>query len=253
MKATGMFLSGMALAVLLALGTVFAMGKMTHPVSAAAPSKSGDEPQRTITVSGQASVTAVPDVAYITLSVQTRDKKAANALEDNNKRVAQVYQTLARFGVEKKDIQTTSLSLYQQEERDREGKVIARYYQANNTVRVTVRDMDNLGKILDAVVQSGANRLQGIQFGISDRAALLEQARLEAVKQGKAQAAAIAAAAGAKLGEVQTISFQSVAQPVMRDEMMLEAAPKMAGEVPVSGGQMQVTATVHMVFDLQSP
>jgi len=253
MKTTGLFLSGVALAILLVLGAVFVLGNLTRPVAAAPLPKSDDGPIRTITVTGQASVTAVPDVAYITLSVQTRDKKAADALEANNERVAKVYQTLARFGVEKKDIQTTSLSLYQQEEHDREGQVTARYYIANNTVRVTVHDMDKLGEILDAVVQSGANRLQGIQFGVSDRAALLEQARLEAVKQGKAQAAAIAAAAGAKLGEVQTISFQSVAEPIMRDEIMMEAAPKMVGEVPVSGGQMEITATVHMVFDLQSP
>jgi len=145
------------------------------------------------------------------------------------------------------------LSLYQQEERDKDGKVVARYYVVNNTVRVTVRNLDNLGKVLDVVVRSGANRVQNIQFGISDRAALLEQARLEAVKQGKEQAAAIAEAAGAKLGEVQTISFQAMAEPVLREDMVMMAAPKAAGEVPVSGGQMQITATVQMVFSLQSP
>jgi uncharacterized protein YggE len=72
------------------------------------------------------------------------------------------------------------------------------------------------------------------------------------VKQGKAQAAAIAEAAGARLGEVQTISFQSVAQPVERAEVMM-AAPKAVGEVPVSGGQLTVTATVSMAFTLTSP
>ncbi len=253
MKTAWTFLSGVALSLLVVLAAVALLGKASQPVSAA-PLLQKDEPvTRTITVTGQASVVATPDVAYITLSVQTRDKKAADALATNNQHVAQVYQTLARYGVEKQDIQTVSLSLYQQEERDRDGKVTARYYVANNTVRVTVRDMDKLGQVLDAVVQSGANRLQGIQFDVSDRAALLEQARLEAVKQGKAQAAAIAEAAGAKLGDVQTISFQAVATPVARDEVMMAAVPKAAGEVPVSGGQMQITATVQMVFALQSP
>ena len=239
--------------VVLALAFAAAVGAFSHRVQAAPlPEATNCPPQRTITVSGQASVTATPDVAYITVGVHTQARRAADALSANNAQAAKVYQTLAQFGIEKKDIRTTSVSLYQREERDKNGKVIARYYVVDNTMQITVRDLDKLGQVLDAVVQNGANRLQGIRFDVSDRAALLEQARLEAVKQGKAQAAAIAEAAGAKLGEVQTISFQSLVQPVERAEVMM-AAPKAAGEVPVSGGQLTVTATVSMVFALTSP
>ncbi|HFC09323.1 MAG TPA: DUF541 domain-containing protein [Chloroflexi bacterium] len=239
--------------VVLALAFAAAVGAFSHRVQAAPlPEATNCPPQRTITVSGQASVTATPDVAYITVGVHTQARQAADALSANNAQAAKVYQTLGQFGIEKKDIRTTSVSLYQREERDKNGKVIARYYVVDNTMQITVRNLDKLGQVLDAVVQNGANRLQGIRFDVSDRAALLEQARLEAVKQGKAQAAAIAEAAGAKLGEVQTISFQSLVQPVERAEVMM-AAPKAAGEVPVSGGQLTVTATVSMVFALTSP
>lgn len=250
MKTILAFAGGLVLAVVFGIAALL----IFRPNAAqAAPLPETDAaPQRTITVSGQASIVATPDIAYITIGVQTKDKQADAALTANNQRVAAVYQTLEAYGITKEDIQTTNLSLYQQEERDKEGKVVARYYVVNNTVRVTVRDLNNLGKVLDAVVKSGANRVQNIQFSVSDRAALLEQARLEAVKQGKAQAAAIAEAAGAKLGEVQTISFQATAQPVTR-EMVMMAAPKAADEVPVSGGQMQITATVQMVFALTSP
>ncbi len=239
-------------AVVAAVTALAAAGLFQRAQAAPLPETTPCTPQRTITVSGQASVVATPDVAYITVGVHTEAKSAADALSANNAQAARVYQTLAQFGIAKKDIRTTSVSLYQREERDKEGKVIARYYVVDNTLQVTVRDLDKLGQVLDAVVQSGANRLQGIRFDVSDRAALLEQARLEAVKQGKAQAAAIAEAAGARLGEVQTISFQSVVRPVERAQVMM-AAPKAAGEVPVSGGQLTVTATVSMVFALTSP
>jgi len=244
---------GAALVVIVAAVTAVAAEGFSHRVQAAPlPEATSCPPQRTITVSGQASVTATPDIAYITIGVHTQAKHAADALDTNNAQAAKVYQTLAQFGVAKKDIRTTSISLYEREERDKNGKVTSRYYVVDNTLQVTVRDLDRLGQVLDAMVQNGANRLQGIRFDVSDRAALLEQARLEAVKQGKAQAAAIAEAAGARLGEVQTISFQSVAQPVERAEVMM-AAPKAVGEVPVSGGQLTVTATVSMAFTLTSP
>ncbi len=240
--------------VAVAAAVVAVVGGGLTPKAQAAPLPEATPcpPQRTISVSGQASVVATPDVAYITVGVHTQAKSAADALSANNAQAAKVYQTLAQFGVAKKDIRTMSISLYQREERDKDGKVVARYYVADNTLQITVRDLDKLGQVLDAVVQSGANRLQGIRFDVSDRAALLEQARLEAVKQGKAQAAAIAEAAGARLGEVQSISFQSVVRPVERAEVLM-AAPKAAGEVPVSGGQLTVTATVSMAFALTSP
>ena len=251
MKTLLVFTGGLVLAIIFGVAAMLIF--RPNAAQAAPLLETGDTPQRTITVSGQASVIATADVAYITTGVQTKDKRADAALTENNQRVAAVYQTLNTYSIAKKDIQTIGLSLYQQEERDKDGKVVARYYIVSNTVRVAVHDLDKLGKVLDAVVKSGANRVQNIQFSVSDRAALLEQARLEAVKQGKTQAAAIAEAASAKLGEVQTISFQAMAQPVARGEMVMMAAPKDAGEVPVSGGQMQITATVQMTFALTSP
>ncbi|NPA92629.1 MAG: SIMPL domain-containing protein [Chloroflexi bacterium] len=250
MKKVWMLLGGAATAALMFIGFFAAASLPQHDVQATALAESTCTPQRTLRVTGSASVVATPDVAYITLSVHTEDKKAAAALEENNTLANKVYQTLARYGVEKKDIRTLDISLRQRERYDKNGNLIARYYTVDNTIQVTVHDLDNLGKVLDAVVQSGANRLQGIRFDVSDRAALLEQARLEAVRQAREQASAIAQAAGAELGDVQTISFQTIAPVVDRGDIMMEAAPK-AASVPVSGGQMQITATVQMTFALR--
>ncbi len=250
MKKAWFLLGGAAIAALAFLGTFAAASLPQREAQALAAPESTCPPRRTLTVNGSASVVATPDVAYITVSVHTEDKKAAAALEENNTLANQVYQTLSRYGIEKKDIRTLNIALRQQERYDKNGTLIARYYTVDNTIQVTVRNLDNLGKVLDAVVQSGANRLQGIRFDVSDRAALLEQARLEAVQQARAQAETIAKAAGAELGEVQTITFQTIAPTIERSDMLMEAAPKVAS-VPVSGGQMQITASVKLVFALR--
>ena len=221
--------------------------------SASPANTESSEPLRTINVDGQATVVATPDVAYITVGVHTQAPQATKALSDNNAQAARIFQTLADFGVAKQDIRTVQLSLYQREERNKDGKVIARYYVVDNTVQVTVRKLDQLGRVLDALVKNGANRVNNIRFDVSDRAAMLEQARLQAVKQGKTQAAALAEAAGAKLGPVQKISFQSVAPVLKRADLPMAAMSAEGGEVPVSGGQLEVRATVQMVFLLQSP
>ena len=204
---------------------------------------------RTLTLSATATVTAQPDMAVITVGVKTQDASAAKALSANNAQMSQIYQTLARYGIDKKDIRTVNLNLFRQEERDNKGNVVRRYYVAVNTVQVTVRDLSKVGEVLDAVVQNGANSIQGIRFDLSNRHELLKQAQLAAVEQARERAKAIAEAAGTELGDVRSISFQTVA-PVPR-VMLSAATAKSAGSVPVSGGEMTISATVNIAFDLK--
>ncbi len=204
---------------------------------------------RTLTLNATSTITAQPDIAIVTVGVKTQNDSAAKALSANNDQMRRIYQTLAQYGIEKKDIRTVNLNLYRREERDNKGKVVRRYYVATNTVQVTVRDLAKVGEVLGAVVQDGANSIQGIRFDLSNRDELLKQAQLAAVEQARERAKAIAEAAGAELGDVRSISFQTVA-PVPR--VMLSAAmPKSADSVPVSGGEMTISATVNMVFDLK--
>ncbi len=204
---------------------------------------------RTLTLNATATIAAQPDIAIVTVGVKTQNDSAAKALSANNTQMHRIYQTLAQYGVEKKDIRTVNLNLYRREERDNKGKVAKRYYVATNTVQVTVRDLSKVGEVLDAVVQDGANSIQGIRFDLSNRDELLKQAQLAAVEQARERAKAIAEAAGAKLGDVRSISFQTVA-PVPR-VMLSAASAKSADSVPVSGGEMTISATVNMVFDLK--
>ena len=88
-----------------------------------------------------------------------------------------------------------------------------------------MNDLAALGTTLDSLVRSGANQISGIGFRIKDAAPLAEQARRTAVADAAAKAATIAAAAGVRLGPIQTISESGGAVPV---PMMRMAAAEMA-------------------------
>jgi len=117
-----------------------------------------------------------------------------------------------------------------------------------NQLTVKVRDLDNLGAILDKVVSLGSNQLSGIRFAIDDPKPLMNEARQAAVKDALDKAKLYAGAAGVAVGEIISISENgySVPQPYYAKDMMMmraEAAP-----VPVAAGEQTVSANVTLVI-----
>lgn len=207
-------------------------------------------PQRTITVTGTGKVTLTPDIAYISIGVQTQDASAKTAVASNNTQAQAVVKTIKGFGVADKDIQTTNFSIYPQQQYDNNGKVTGTTYIVNNTVYVTVRDLTKLGDMLDSTVSSGANYINSIQFDVADKTDALSQARQAAVDDAKKQADELTKATGVTLGDVQTISYTDSTPPV---ETPLRAATALGGgsSVPVQSGSMQIQTTVSIVYALK--
>ena len=172
--------AGLALFALLFAGA----GCVGAPVSVA----SAETPApRTLSVTGTGKAVMTPDIAYISIGVHTEESTAAEALQENNTRAQRVMDTLEKFGVEEKDIRTTNFSVYLSKRYDDNGHVVSTTYVVNNTVYVTVRDLDSLGGLLDAVVKSGANDIDSIQFDVSDKSAALAAAQKAAVENARAQ------------------------------------------------------------------
>ena len=147
--------------------------------------------QRTINVSGSGTAYLVPDIAYIYLGVHTELSSAAEAVTDNNNQTQKMIQALRDFGVDAKDIRTTNFSIYPNDKYDPQtgAPTGEKTYMVDNTVYVTVRDLDKLGDLLDTVIAAGANTVNSIQFDVADKEAALKQARADAVKDAKDQAA----------------------------------------------------------------
>lgn len=213
----------------------------------AATGENHETPLRTLTVTGVGDVSLTPDLARLTLAVETRNRDLGKAVAENNRRTAQVIQALQQGGVAEKDIHTSNFSVNQERHYDDQGNLIVGPYTVTNRLILTVRNLAKLGTLLDAALQAGANRMDNLTFGSSQAKEAQLQAKLAAVEDAQKQAQAIAQQAGVTLEGVQTISF-GYAAPVRATAYKAEALAAAPAQVPVSPGEMKVTATVTMVF-----
>jgi uncharacterized protein YggE len=207
-------------------------------------------PQRTITVTGTGKVTLTPDIAYISIGVNTQNASAKDAVAENNTQVQAVIAAIKGFGIAEKDIQTTNFSIYPQQQYDSAGKQTGIIYVVNNIVYVTVRDLSKLGNLLDSSVSSGANNINSIQFDVADKTGALSQARLAAVADAKKQADELTKANNVGLGTVQSISYYDSTAPITVEYAKADMANS-AASVPVQAGSMQISTTVTIVYELK--
>ncbi len=207
---------------------------------------------RTLSVSGSGQAYLTPDIAYINIGVRTEGAEAAEVVAENSNLSQKIADALKSLDVADKDIQTTNFSIFPQQKYDLEGKPTGEItYVVENTVYVTVRNLDTIGDLLDAAVTAGANQIYGIQFDVADKTAALSEARKAAVENAKEIAGELASAAGVSLGDVQTISMVSGSAPAPIFDGRGGAMFAEAANVPVSPGQMILTVDVTMVYQIQ--
>jgi uncharacterized protein YggE len=212
-----------------------------------------DMPLRTLSVNGSGRTYITPDIAYISIGVHTEDANAAEAIAANTAQSQEVAQALRAFNIDPKDIQTNNFSVYPRQEYDQTGKPTELIFAVDNTVYVTLRDIDQVGDVIDGAVSAGANSITGIQFDVEDKSAALSQAREAAMANAQQQAQELAEAAGVTLGDIQTISsYNSYPMPYMDKAMgggmAMEAA---VASVPISPGQLSITVDVNVTYFIQ--
>ena len=202
---------------------------------------------RHITVQGQGSVEGVPDMAVLTMGVSHQADTAGDAMALVAGAAQEMLARLEAMGVEARDMQTSELSLHPVWERDRyenrAPKVIG--FNASTQVTVKLRDLAGVGKVLDAVLQDGANQFNGLRFSLQDPDPQMNEARVAAVADARARAELYAKAAGVTLGPVLSIDEHGGAAPApvfMARAAMAEAA------MPIAEGEVSVQAGVTMVF-----
>jgi uncharacterized protein len=229
--------------------TVLVLGSL---LTACTPSNITVQPQpyqRTITVTGTGMVTLTPDIAYIYIGVQTEDASATVAMDQNNTQAQAVIEVIKSFGVEDKDIQTTDFSIYPNPVYDENYNQVGTTYVVNNNVYVTMRDLEQLGDLLDGAIRSGATTVNGISFDVADKTEAISQARLAAVEDARRQADELTSATDVKIGEVQSISYYDSTPYISLNYARADYAG--ASSVPVQSGSMQVTTTVTIVYGLE--
>ncbi|MEM7242318.1 MAG: SIMPL domain-containing protein [Pseudomonadota bacterium] len=214
---------------------------------------SAEEVRRQMSVSAVGTVSAEPDMARIQIGVQSVGITAAEVLDANSAKMQNILELLSAEGVADKDVQTTQFNISPQWERRKNNapevppKIIG--YVVNNSVNVRVRDLPKLGAILDKVTGFGANAIGSIQFDVSNRAELMDQARVTAVKTAKARAEMLAEAAGVKLGDLLLLSEGHASQP--RQVFARAEASFAADAVPIAQGELDIRATVTLTYEIE--
>jgi len=220
------------------------------------PARAGDEDGR-LRVIGRAQAETAPDFASVEIGVESRGATPAAALDAASRAARGLIDTARALGVTEADIATASLSLQPATKtvRGPDGSVReqADGYVAGNRVQVRLAEMGRLGELLRRALDSGANRIEGVSFGLRDPGAAQAAVQVAAVKDARAQAERLAEAAGVRLGAALSIESppRSESRPPMPAPFARAAAPRGRAPVPVEAGSIETSAEVEAVFAIR--
>jgi uncharacterized protein YggE len=206
----------------------------------------------TITVTGNATESSAPDEAVLTLTVESDGTDPGAALNANAVSVQKVLDRLKSEGVAAEAIETTNVSVYPIRTYNPDtGQEKLTGYRAQNSVTVTLADAKQVGKVLSAAVEAGANIVSGPVWKLSDDTAAVAAALKKAVANARTKAEALAEAQGVKVGDVVMMNESSVQVPVYPVYYATDSA-KAGGvmDTPISAASLDVTATVTITYVL---
>lgn len=210
------------------------------------------EPQRPMTpqivTSARGEVRVSPDKATISIGVQTRATTAAAAATQNSQKQRAVIDAIKARGVPAEQITTSSFNVIPETRYDREGQQapVTTSYLVMNSITVEVKKIDQVGPVIDASLAAGANQINSLNFGIQSADSARRAALTIAVVKSRADAEAIARAAGGTLGPLLEMSALDTYQPGPPRPFPMDVRMRaaVAESVPVEPGQESVTASV---------
>lgn len=205
---------------------------------------------RSIQVSGEGIIKVKPDIAYVTLGVQTKHQNAQQAQTENTTKMNEVLKTLKQLGIDEKDIQTSQYSVYPEYRYiEKTGERKEDGYIVNHLLQVTIRDITKIGKVLDSTLTQGVNVSHDIQFGISKEEEYYQEALKAAMKNAQGKAEAIGQTMSVKIGKPSNIIEQGRGGPMIkymeRNEMAVTANDS---STLIETGELDVRATVQVTY-----
>jgi uncharacterized protein YggE len=209
-----------------------------------------------ITTTGVASTEVVPDIATISIGVDTERPRATDAARENARAAQAVVGEIKAQGIEAKDIRTLAITLspVYDETSDANGHVkrTLRGYDARNSLSVRIKDITKAGALASQLMDKGANDLDGIEFDYSQKEAKYDALRSDAVRDALRKANSYVSALGIKLGRILEIATQPP-EPVataMSPRMFGAAARPAAPAIPVEPGVKTLRIEVQVTWEL---
>ena len=238
--------------LLLASALAMSFSTMTACAQNATPTFAASTDGTLLSVSAQAEASRVPDVASLSTGVVSQAADANAALRANAEQMDKVMGAIKAAGIAAKDIQTSGINVNPQYKYTDNQPPAITGYQASNTVSIKVREIGKLGKVLDALVASGANQVNGPSFEIDQHEAVYDEARRAALAKAQERAAMYAKSLDMQVRRIVSISEGGGFQPPRPVMMMAKAeAFDRAASSPVSPGETTLTANLDVVFELQ--
>lgn len=238
-----------ATAVLLALATLAAAacGRLGSTADGS------DVEPTLVTVSAYAEARRPPDIAILSTGVVSLAADANGAIRRNSERMARVVAALRAAGIADRDVQTSGVSLNPDYHYLANRPPRIRGYYASNTVNVTVRDIGNLGGILDALVATGSNQINGPSFDIEDKDAVLDEARGKALAKARARADGYARRLGLRVRRVISVDEtggRGIPRPVYARDAAAEQASAGNASAPIAPGENVLGLSLDVVYEL---
>lgn len=243
----------LTVAIMLAMLAAYFVGSLGSGggAASAADDTSATADQNKIVMSGTSDVTGVPDQLSFHVSVRNTSSDVSTALGNTGNAMHRVLAALNKVGIDRKDTQSTGLSIHPEYSYSNGTRVLVGY-QASQSMTVLVRSLPDAGSAIAAAVGAGGNAVQvgNVQLKIGDMDALLSKARADAVADAKAKAQDYADAAGTSLGDV--ISVHEVATGGGGRLIFARAQADYAalGSVPIRPGRSTLKVTVSITWAL---
>jgi uncharacterized protein YggE len=222
--------------------------------SSTAYSQQGDKRPRTpsITVIGEAMISAEPDQAHIDIGVVTQARSAPDASRENAERLSRVLAEVKKLLGKGDEVKTSGYSLTPNYRYPQGGKPEIVGYTASNTVRIKTNTLDLVSRLIDGAMQAGANNVNRLIFTLKDEQGAQLEALRQASAKAKTKAEAIAASLGLKIVRIASINEgERTIQPIYRQAMAARgealAAP---APTPVEPGTVDVRSTVSLTAEV---
>jgi uncharacterized protein len=205
-----------------------------------------------ITVNGEAMISAEPDQAQIDIGVVTQARSAPEASKENAERLSRVLTEVKKLLGKSDEVKTSGYSLTPNYRYPQGGKPEIVGYTASNTVRIKTNTLDLVGRLIDGAMQAGANNVNRLVFTLRDEQGAQLEALRQASAKAKSKAEAVAASLGLKILRIAAINEgERTIQPIYRQAMAARGEALAAqAPTPVEPGTVDVRSTVSLTAEV---
>ncbi len=202
----------------------------------------------TFDVTGEGKVSATPDIALVTVGIQSTGSTVKAAQDQINSTINKVSEAIKKLGVDPKDIKTTNYNVNPSYDFTQGQKITG--YLANTNLQIKVRVLDKANSVIDTATANGANQIGGINFDIDDKTKLENEARQKAVDSAKKKASDASKIAGFKLGRI--INYSENSGGISPMPLRAMSIDKASGGTPteIEPGSNEISVTVTLSYEI---